>query len=92
MATIKFITASGGLATTERVLQVINQYPEGCSIKQLSQMLNRPVSMINLCIKTLVTNKQVKVQLSDDQMQRLVFPRFNQLDKRSNLIRLLSRL
>ena len=93
MATIKFITGSGGLATTETLLEAINQYPDGCTIKQLSQSINRPVSMINICLKTLISQKQVKVKLSNNRMQRIVFPRSNQQDKkRSILIKLLNRL
>ena len=93
MATIKFITSSGGFATTESLLQVINQHPEGSTIKQLSQSINRPVSMINICLKTLISQKQVKVKLSNNRMQRLVFPRSHQPDnKRSILIKLLNRL
>jgi hypothetical protein len=90
MAMIKFVTATGGLSTAESLLQVINQYPNGSTIKQLSINLNRPVSMINLALKTLISQKRVKVKVSDNRMQRLVFP--EQLDKRSHLIELLNRL
>ncbi len=90
MTMIKFITATGGLTTAESLLEVINQYPNGSTIKQLSVNLNRPVSMINLTLKTLISQKQVKVKVSDNRMQRLVFPK--KLDKRSYLIALLNRL
>lgn len=99
MATLKLISSSGGLTTTEILLDLINQHPEGSTIKQLSQMINRPVSMINLCLKTLLSQKQVQVQLSQNKMQRLIFPQslkreklVNPDNKRSHLIKLLSRL
>lgn len=89
MATIKFITGSGGISTIEKLLEVINQNPEGSTIKQLSQSINRPVSMINLALKTLVSQKQVRVRLSNNRMQKIVFPRLK--DKRSILIKLVRR-
>jgi hypothetical protein len=99
MATIKLISGSGGLATTETLLHLINQHPEGSTLKQLSQIINRPVSMINLCLKTLLSQKQVRVRLSQNKMQRLIFPQslkreklVNPDNKRSQLIKLLSRL
>lgn len=76
MVTIKLIKARGGLSTAERLLQIINQNPNGCTVKQLSQAINRPVSMINICLKTLISKKQVKVNLSNNQMQRIYFPRY----------------
>lgn len=90
MATIKFITASGGLSTPETLLQIISKHPEGSTIKQLSNSLNRPVSMINLCLNNLLTEKKVKIKLSENRMQRLVFPQ--QFDKRKILIQLLSKI
>ncbi len=91
MATIKFIHSSGGVATTEQLLQIINQHPEGSTMKELSQIINRPVSMINLCLKTLIIKKQIKVELSQSRMQKLFFPKFKE-DKRSHLIKLLRKL
>ncbi|AFZ55533.1 hypothetical protein [Cyanobacterium aponinum] len=69
-----FIEARGGLTTSEQLLGVINQHPQGLglTIKQLSYSINRPVSMINLCLKQLSSRKQVKIQLRG--MQKLVYP------------------
>ncbi len=57
MSNLIFIKARGGLTTGERLLQVINQYPDGCTIKHLSNSINRPVSMINLSLKALIRPK-----------------------------------
>ena len=73
MSNLIFIEPRGGLTTGETLLQVINQYPQGCTIKHLSKTINRPVSMINLSLKALISNKQVKVKLMG--MQRLIYPR-----------------
>ncbi len=40
MSNLIFIEARGGLTTGERLLQVINQYPDGCTIKHLSNSIN----------------------------------------------------
>jgi len=72
MTNLIFIEARGGLTTSETLLQVINQHPQGLTIKQLSNSINRPVSMINLCLKQLSGRKQVKIQLKG--MQKLIYP------------------
>ena len=73
---IKFIKARGGISTRERLLQIINENPEGCTLKQLSDIINRPVSMINLCLNSLISQKQIKVKLSENRMQKLLYPNF----------------
>ena len=75
MATLKFIKATPGLNTTEKLLQVIKANPQGLTIKALSKQLNRPISMLNICLKTLISSKQVKVKLSRNGMQRIFFPK-----------------
>jgi hypothetical protein len=73
MTNLIFIKARGGLTTSETLLQVINQNPNGLTLKQLSNSINRPVSMINICLKQLSSRKQITVQLMG--MQRLIYPR-----------------
>lgn len=73
MANLIFIKARGGLSTSETLLRVINQNPQGLTIKQLSNNINRPVSMINICLKQLSSRKQITIQLSG--MQRLIYPK-----------------
>lgn len=70
---LKLISARGGLSTTEMLLQVIKKSPNGCTIKYLSRTLNRPVSMINLSLKSLIINKQIRVQLSENGMQKIIY-------------------
>lgn len=71
MAKIRFIQARGGLSTTERLLQIIAQNPHGLTLKSLSKEMNRPVSMLNICLNSLIKTKQVKVKLSDNKMQKI---------------------
>ena len=74
MPTIKIIQATPGPKTTERLLNLLQNYPEGITMRKLSQQLNRPVSMVNICLKNLISAKQVNVKLSKNGMQRLYIP------------------
>lgn len=71
MARIKFIKARGGLNTTETILQIIQLNPGGLTLKSLSKEMNRPVSMLNICLNNLIQSKQIKVKLSDNKMQKI---------------------
>jgi hypothetical protein len=71
---IKIIRATPGPSTTERILDLINAHPEGITIAQLSHRLNRPISMLNHCLKPLISAEQVSVRLSDSGMQQVYFP------------------
>ena len=71
MATIKFIKARSGMSTNEMILKAIEQNPEGMTIKSISKQTNRPVSMLNICLRSLIKDKQVKVKLSDSKMQKI---------------------
>jgi DNA-binding transcriptional regulator YiaG len=50
------------LTTTERLLELIHIYPNGLTIKELADSLNRPVSMVQICLKILIANRQVVVR------------------------------
>jgi DNA-binding transcriptional regulator YiaG len=48
--------------TTDRLLESIRTHPDGLTVKELSDILNRPVSMIQICLKTSIANRQVTVK------------------------------
>jgi DNA-binding transcriptional regulator YiaG len=48
--------------TTDRLLESIRNHPDGLTVKELSDILNRPVSMIQICLKTSIANRQVTVK------------------------------
>jgi DNA-binding transcriptional regulator YiaG len=48
--------------TTDRLLESIRKHPDGLTVKELSDILNRPVSMIQICLKTSIANRQVTVK------------------------------
>ncbi|MGK7930868.1 MAG: winged helix-turn-helix transcriptional regulator [Microcystaceae cyanobacterium] len=55
----KIIQATPGLTTTEQILQLIEENAQGITVRELSERLNRPVSMINLCLKVLIAHKEI---------------------------------
>ncbi|EAZ93153.1 hypothetical protein CY0110_03754 [Crocosphaera chwakensis CCY0110] len=54
------INATPGLTTNEQILELLENYPNGLTAKQLSQLLNRPVSMIQICLKLLVICQKLR--------------------------------
>jgi predicted transcriptional regulator len=71
---IQIITATPGPTTTERILELILAYPQGITTKELSYRLNRPVSMVNVCLKSLIAARQIYVRLSENGMQQIYYP------------------
>ncbi len=69
---IKFITARPGLNTTEAMWELMFKNPEGMTVKELSDRLNRPVSMIQICLKSLISAKRVYVRFSGNK--KLYYP------------------
>ena len=75
MYNIVFIQARGGQTMSERLVEIIREYPEGCTAIYLSQRVNRPISMINTYIKGLISSKQVRTRLDKKSGKRLIYPR-----------------
>lgn len=64
---LKFIYARGGLNTSETLLTLLQNHPQGLTMSELITALKRPVSMLLICIKELMKRKQVKAQLINDR-------------------------
>lgn len=71
---IKIINATRRTTTTERVLWLVRAYPQGITVKELSKHLNRPISMINLCLKSLIADKQIDAQFDEELKQCIYYP------------------
>ena len=71
MVKIKFIQPRGGLTTAETILELIQENPQGLTMKSISKETNRPISMLNICLRNLIKDKLVKVKLSDNKMQQI---------------------
>lgn len=75
VTTIKIISATPGPTTTEQILELIKSQSTGMTIKEISSQINRPVSMLQVYLKQLVSSKQIytkKRQLDDS----LYLPKF----------------
>lgn len=68
---IYIIKATPGLTTTESILELLREHPEGMTVKEISQALNRPVSMVNICLKALYSSGQIYTQ--PDGIQWVVY-------------------
>lgn len=56
---IKIISATPGLTTQEQVLQLIEERKTGITIKEIKQILNRPISMIQIHLKELIADRLI---------------------------------
>ncbi len=68
------ISSTPGLTTKERVLKLISTHPEGITAKILSDRLNRPISMINYCLKDLKGAKFIQGKLNIENKQWIYYP------------------
>ena len=68
------ITPTPGLSTAERVLELILNNPQGITVKVLSDRLNRPISMIQYCLKDLQGAKFVQAKLNLEDQQWVYYP------------------
>ncbi|MFM7438828.1 MAG: winged helix-turn-helix domain-containing protein, partial [Snowella sp.] len=56
------IRATPGPTTSERISTLLSANPQGLSVKELSQELNRPFSMVQHCLKSLMAAQSVAVR------------------------------
>ncbi|MDJ0591426.1 MAG: winged helix-turn-helix transcriptional regulator [Pleurocapsa sp. MO_226.B13] len=59
MIEITIISATPGISTREQILQIIQARNTGITIKEISKLINRPVSMIQVCLKDLIASKAI---------------------------------
>ncbi len=59
MAEIIVIQPRGGKTTAQMVLELIKLSPNGLKVIDISKTLNRPISMIQICLKQLKANGKV---------------------------------
>jgi DNA-binding transcriptional regulator YiaG len=55
--------------TTDRLLELIHSHPDGLTVKALADSLNRPVSMIQICLKILTASRKVTVKQRNNGQQ-----------------------
>ncbi len=69
---IRIITPTPGPTTSEQVLELIHNNPQGLTISTLKNQLNRPVSILQICLKGLIADKLIKKQKQG--MQLIYYP------------------
>lgn len=77
MIYIKIITPTPGLNTQEIVLQIIEKRETGITIKEMSQKVNRPVSMLQVCLKQLISAKKILARKSKVSGNLIYYPHAN---------------
>jgi DNA-binding XRE family transcriptional regulator len=75
------------LTTTDRLIEAIYNHPDGLTIKQLAHILNRPISMIQICLKTPIASQKVTVRQYNDgqQLVKLYIPKLTETLAQSGL-------
>jgi DNA-binding XRE family transcriptional regulator len=62
LAIIEITPDFSSSTTTDRLLDSIRDRPDGVTIKELSDTLNRPVSMLQICLRILIASKKVAIE------------------------------
>lgn len=75
MIGIKIIDATPGPTTSDLILKLIRKQTTGMTLKQICQTLNRPVSMVQVCLKTLISSKQIFARKSKTGVGLIYYPR-----------------
>ena len=57
------------LTTADRLLESIRHHPEGLTIRQLADRLNRPVSMLQICLNLLMSSQKVAIRKQNNEQQ-----------------------
>jgi DNA-binding transcriptional regulator YiaG len=69
LAIVEITPAFPSLTTTDRLLESIHNHPDGLTIKQLADELNRPISMLQICLKILIASRKVAVRQQNNGQQ-----------------------
>jgi predicted transcriptional regulator len=56
---IQIVKPAPGLTTAEKILEIILANPQGITAKEIGRSLNRPISMVQICLKTLQSSRQI---------------------------------
>ncbi len=68
------IRPTPGPTTTQQIQELILTHPQGITVKKLSDRLNRPVSMVQYCLKSLLAVKVIKAKRSPHTQQWIYYP------------------
>ena len=75
MISIKIISPTPGITTKEQVLRFVEEIETGVTLKQISERVNRPISMLQVCLKQLISMKKVRARKSKVSRNLIYYPR-----------------
>jgi DNA-binding transcriptional regulator YiaG len=62
LAIVEITPDFSSLTTVDRLLELLGDRPDGITIKELSDTLNRPISMLQICLKIAIASRKVAVK------------------------------
>ncbi len=62
MAIIEITPDFSSPTTTDRLIETIRNHPDGLTIRELSDILNRPVSMLQICLKISIASRKIAIK------------------------------
>ena len=74
MIQINLISATPGISTQEQILQLVRDRHTGITVKEIKQILNRPVSMIQVCLKHLIASKAIFTRQNQAGVGLIYYP------------------
>lgn len=74
---IRIIKSSPGNTTTEEILQLLFASPQGITAREICRALNRPVSMVQICLKALKSSRQVYAKTDNNARTIKYYSRFS---------------
>ncbi len=75
MIKINIISPTPGMSTQEKILQIIQARKTGITIKGIKQILNRPISMIQIHLKELIAAKAIFTRRNRAGAGLIYYPR-----------------
>ncbi len=87
MTNLKIINATPGPRTVEQILELIQTRATGITLRELSRSLNRPRSMIQVCLKQLISEGRVCVHKNKTGMSLIYYPNKTEVAPTKNTIR-----
>ena len=75
MIEINIISATPGISTHEHILNIIQTRSTGITIKEICKMINRPISMVQLCLKDLIASKDIRSRKNKVGVGLIYYPK-----------------
>ncbi len=72
---IQIVKPTPGLTTTEKILELIFAHPQGITAKEIGRSLNRPISMVQICLKSLQSSRQIYAKKEQSGLCFIYYPR-----------------